>query len=262
MPDGMLVQSDTCDPRFCSSARFFGIIHPCIFFDNLVASMHSRAVQPLLETFLDPTSCSLKICGVTRADDARGLVDRMVHALGVNFWPLSKRFISPDDAAPWLRDVAGKILRVGVFVNARPDFIAEVFRSGIIDAAQLHGDESPGDLADLQALGIPCIKACGICDAGDLAELSHFAHADGLLLDTAAPGIYGGTGQAFDWSFAQQAGLLLPGVPLLLAGGITPANAAEAVRQVSPAALDVASGGEVSPGIKDFGKVDALLRAL
>lgn len=219
-------------------------------------------MQPLLETFLDPASCSLKICGVTRADDAQGLVDRMVHALGVNFWPLSKRFISPDEAAPWLRDVAGKILRVGVFVNARPDFIAEVFRSGIIDAAQLHGDESPAELADLQALGIPCIKACGICDAEDLTGLSQFAHADGLLLDTAAPGIYGGTGHAFDWSLAKQTRLLLPGVPLLLAGGITPANAADAVSQVHPAALDVASGAEVSPGIKDFAKVADLMRAL
>lgn len=240
----------------------YGAMHPCIFFDNPAVGMHSRAVQPLLETFFDPASCSLKICGVIRADDAQGLVDRKVHALGVNFWPLSKRFISPDDAAPWLRDVAGKILRVGVFVNARPDYIAEVFRSGIIDAAQLHGDESPGELAELQAMNIPCIKACGIRDAGDLDGLSHFAHADGLLLDTAAPGVYGGTGHAFDWSLAQQAGLLLPTVPLLLAGGITPANAAEAVSQVHPAALDVASGAEVSPGVKDFAKVDALLRAL
>ncbi len=217
---------------------------------------------PLLASFFSPQSCSLKICGVTSAADAQGLVECGVAALGVNFWPLSKRYISPDDAAPWLRAVRGSILRVGVFVNAAVDFIAELHAQGLIDVAQLHGDESPEDLQQLLERGIPCIKAIGIRDEDDLAQLASYSAANALLLDTAAPGVYGGTGATFDWSLAIEAMLRHPEMPILLAGGITPSNAAEAIAKVHPAAIDIASGAESAPGVKDFHKVKALQSAI
>lgn len=217
---------------------------------------------PLLASFFSPQRCSLKICGVTSAADAQGLVDCGVAALGVNFWPLSKRYISPDDAAPWLRAVRGSIVRVGVFVNASHDFIAELHAQGLIDVAQLHGDESAEDVQFLLEKNIPCIKAIGIRDEDDLAQLKLYQHAHALLLDTAAPGVYGGTGATFDWSLAIEAKFRLPTMPIVLAGGITPQNAAQAIATVHPAAIDIASGAESSPGVKDFAKVKALQEAV
>jgi phosphoribosylanthranilate isomerase len=204
----------------------------------------------------------LKICGVTSAADAQRLVDCGVAALGVNFWPLSKRYISPDDATPWLMAVRGSILRVGVFVNASVDFITELFAQGMIDVAQLHGDESPEELRQLLDRDIPCIKAIGIRDEDDLAQLAKYSAANALLLDTAAPGVYGGTGETFDWSLAIDAMLRQPDMPILLAGGITSNNAADAIATVHPAAIDIASGAESAPGVKDFEKVQALQQVI
>jgi phosphoribosylanthranilate isomerase len=189
-------------------------------------------------------------------------VEAGVAALGVNFWPLSKRFIDPDEASSWLLEVRGSIVRVGVFVNAEMDFITELHQKDWIDVAQLHGDESADDMHVLLARGIPCIKALGIRDEDDLAQLNLYQHANALLLDTAAPGVYGGTGATFDWSLAIEAMLRHPYKPILLAGGITPINAAEAIAKVHPAAIDIASGAESAPGVKDFLKVKALQQAV
>lgn len=216
----------------------------------------------LMASFFSRDRCSLKICGVTTAADAQGLIDCGVAALGVNFWPLSKRFIAPDEAAPWLQAAAGKILRVGVFVNAATDYMRELHQAGWIDVVQLHGDESPEEMRVLLDEGIPCIKAMGIRDRGDVAGLAEYGQATALLLDTAAPGVYGGTGATFDWSLAVEAKRLFPEMPILLAGGITPGNASAAIATVSPAAIDIASGAESAPGVKDFAKVQALLSAM
>lgn len=211
--------------------------------------------------FLDLSPSSLKICGVTLADDARRLVELGVEALGANFWPQSKRFIDPQHAAPWLKEVAGQIVRVGVFVNAGTALPLQLFRDGLIDIAQLHGDESADDVAFLKAHGVPVIKAIGVHEVADLDRAAAFG-ADAVLLDTPAGAAYGGTGKAFDWSLAVQFRARFPHIPVLLAGGIVPANAAAAVASVHPCALDVASGAELTPGVKDFDKVTALLSAL
>lgn len=212
-----------------------------------------------LERFLDPSAVSLKICGVTRSEDAEQLVERGVDALGVNFWPRSKRFLDPETAA-WLAALAGRILRVGVFVNAEPDFALGLLERGWIDVIQLHGDETPQDAAAYRNAGACFIKAIGVAGRDQLSQATDYgAHA--LLMDAHAPGVYGGTGETFDWNQAVTFQRQHPEFPVILAGGIMPANAAAAIEAAHPAALDVASGAELSPGIKDFDKVDALLRA-
>lgn len=213
-----------------------------------------------LERFLDSASVSLKICGVTIRDDAERLVSLGVDALGVNFWPKSKRYLAPKDAG-WLSCLAGKILRVGVFVNETPELPLSLMSDGLIDAVQLHGDETPEDAAVYQEAGVPFFKAIGVKTLDDLSRAEDF-RANAILLDAHAPGVYGGTGETFDWNAALDFKTCHPEIPIILAGGITPENAALAASAVHPAALDVASGAELSPGIKDFDKVAALLAAL
>ena len=217
-------------------------------------------MSPLLRQFLDPSVPSLKICGVTRTEDAEQLVGHHVPALGVNFWPRSKRYCPPDSAALFLPALKDRILRVGVFVNADPDDVSRLIRDDLIDLVQFHGDESPGYCERFTALGHPFIKALGVQSSGDLLHARTF-HASAILLDAHAPGVYGGTGRTIDWTTARSFRDEHPECPLILAGGITPDNAAAALEAVHPAALDVASGSESSPGIKDLTKISALLTA-
>lgn len=214
----------------------------------------------LLERFLDPATVSLKICGVTTRDDAHQLVAMGVDALGANFWPKSKRYLAPDDAT-WLRELDGKILRVGVFVNETPELPLRLMREGYLDAVQLHGDETPEDAAVFRNEEIPFIKAIGVKTRADLTRATEFGAA-AILLDAHAPGVYGGTGEVFDWEVASDFRRQHPLLPVILAGGIVPGNAGLAAMSVQPAALDIASGAEISPGIKDFEKVSAFLTAL
>lgn len=216
--------------------------------------------MPLLESFLDPSTVSLKICGVTTRADANQLAALGVDALGVNFWPMSKRYLPPGQA-DWLRDLSGEILRVAVFVNEAGDLPLRLFNEGWIDAVQLHGDEAPADAARFRDAGIPFIKAIGVKTLADLEHAAAFG-ASAILLDAHAPGIYGGTGEVFDWEVASDFRRRHAGLPVILAGGIVPENAALAAMSVQPAALDIASGAEISPGVKDFQKVAAFLRAL
>ncbi len=216
--------------------------------------------MPSLEMFLDPATVSLKICGVTTRADAE-LLDRMgVDALGVNFWPSSKRYLAEADAA-WLRELAGDILRVGVFVNEPPELPLRLFLDGLLDVVQLHGDETPEDAAVYRDAGVPFIKAIGVKTRADLARATDYG-AVAILLDAHAPGIYGGTGETFDWEMASEFRRDHPELPVILAGGIVPENAALAAMSVVPAALDIASGAEISPGVKDLAKVTAFLTAL
>jgi phosphoribosylanthranilate isomerase len=214
----------------------------------------------LLESFLDPETVSLKICGVTTHSDACGLIALGVDALGVNFWPPSKRFLAAEDAS-WLQEIAGQILRIGVFVNQPPELPLRLIREGYLDAVQLHGDETPTAAAAFRDASVPFIKAIGVQTLADLDRATEYGAA-AILLDAHAPGIYGGTGEVFDWQVASDFRRAHPQLPILLAGGIVPANAGLAALSVLPAALDIASGAEISPGIKDFQKVAAFLTAL
>lgn len=216
--------------------------------------------MPLLDRFLDPATVSLKICGVTTREDAEQLVALGVEALGVNFWPKSKRYLASQNAG-WLQGLAGRILRVGVFVNEPAELPLRLIREGFLDVVQLHGDESPEDARFYQTMGIPFFKAIGVRTADDLDRALEFG-ASAILLDAHAPGVYGGTGGTFDWNAAIDFKSRHPELPVVLAGGIVPENAALAGATVRPVALDVASGAELAPGIKDFSKVSALLAAL
>lgn len=209
--------------------------------------------------FLEPKNVSLKICGVKLEADAERLAALGVDAVGFNFWPQSKRYLDPCDGV-WMKGLAGRILRVGVFVNEASDLPFRLFGDGMIDVVQLHGDEDAAAVRRFSEAGIPVIKAVGVKAAGDIAAAGAFP-ADAILLDAHAPQVFGGTGETFDWRLALDFKKRFPETPVVLAGGITPQNAASAVAEVAPAALDVASGAEISPGVKDFGKVEALLAA-
>lgn len=224
------------------------------------ADYQSDVASPLA-SFLSPIQPSLKVCGVTTAADAHRLADLGVDALGVNFWPESKRYCPPAEARSFLPDLAGRIVRVGVFVNADPALPRGLFEEGLLDLVQFHGDETIDSCIPFAAAGIPYLKAVGVTQRADLEDALAF-QAQGLLLDAHAPGLYGGTGQTIDWEVAARFVSDHPDLPIILAGGITPQNAGAALQAVRPAALDTASGSESSPGIKDFEKVAALLAAV
>jgi phosphoribosylanthranilate isomerase len=209
--------------------------------------------------FLSPKRTSLKICGVTVERDAEKLVEMGVDAVGFNFWPRSKRYLDPR-MGEWMKGLAGGILRVGVFVNEESGLAYRLFGEGMIDVVQLHGGETTEMVAGFCKAGIPVIRAVGVKDVADIGLAGSYG-ADAVLLDAHAPQVFGGTGETFDWSLAKGFRERFPAIPMVLAGGITPDNAALAVGEVRPCALDVASGAEFSPGVKDFGKVAALLEA-
>jgi len=213
-----------------------------------------------LESFLDPAFTSLKVCGVTRREDALHLVHLSVDAVGANFWPHSKRFIKPSDAA-WLHEIRHGILRVGVFVNQPADESLRLWEDGLIDVIQLHGDEGHAHHDVLAAAGAPFFQAIAITPDGNPTAVIPAAAA-AILLDAHAPGVYGGTGVVIDWHAARKLRDAHPTTPVILAGGITPENAAAAIRAVRPAALDTASGVESAPRIKDPEKIERLVAAI
>ena len=220
---------------------------------------------PLRDSFFDPSQPSLKVCGVTTGSDAAQLADLGVDALGVNFWEKSKRYCPPDDAAEFLPALKGRILRVGVFVNADPDLPHDLLERDLLDVVQFHGDESQAYCHHFAKMRLPFIKATSIPPGtSSVDELPHPSdyETETILLDAHAPGIYGGTGETTDWKIAREDVTTYGAISILLAGGITPENTSAALEAVGPAALDVASGAESAPGTKDFAKVEALLKAV
>ena len=148
---------------------------------------------------------------------------------------------------------------MGVFVNNARPLAVELFYEGLIDVVQLHGDESREDIEYFLDQNIPVIRAVS---AKNLPNDPPLDKDFALLIDTPAGKDYGGTGKTFDWSIAREFVASHPELPILLAGGLNPTNAAAAVASVQPAALDIASGAETSPGVKDFDKINSLLSIL
>lgn len=204
----------------------------------------------------------VKICGITDGQEASLIAMLGADAIGVNFWPKSKRYIPLTEAAPWLRTLATVITRVGVFVDPDDAEVEAAFAEHAIDAAQLHGDEQPSTLARLAARGFPVFKALGIKDKKELSRVESYPGST-ILLDAWEPVARGGTGVTLDWSIARAAVDRWPERRIILAGGLTPINVAQAIRQVRPHAVDVASGVESgTPGRKDLAKVRDFIAAV
>lgn len=202
----------------------------------------------------------VKICGITALDDARVAARAGADMLGFLFYPASPRFVPPDQAAAMIREIRREVpsIRcVGVFVNEPLETVRQMVARCGLDMVQLHGDESPADVSALMNEGIPVIKGFRLRSARVLETMRRY-HPTVYLVDAYVPDRPGGTGQTCDWELAARAreyGLLL------LAGGLTPENVAEAIRAVRPWGVDVASGVEARPGRKDPERVRRFIQS-
>jgi phosphoribosylanthranilate isomerase len=214
----------------------------------------------------------IKICGITRLKDGLAAAAAGADAIGFNFCRNSPRYIEPSAA----RTIGGKLpallLRVGVVVDASPDEIWQTTEEASLGAVQLHGDEPPTILAALP-LDVLLLRAFRMREAG-LAPLAEYIDAaaasgrspDAVLIDAFSHHAHGGTGQIVDWQRVREERSMLGDIPLILAGGLTPHNVADAIGMARPEGVDTASGVEISAGIKDpvliRGFVDAAREAL
>lgn len=199
---------------------------------------------------------SIKICGITRIVDARIATLAGADAIGLNFYEYSSRFVDLVTAEKIAADPQTRACKVGVFVNATAEVVAQTADRLRLDWIQLHGDEPPefvSALAPRRVIKAFRVGADGLAAAGDhLAACRALGRLpDAVLLDAFQSGEYGGTGQTADWSVIGAGLPVLGGIPLVLAGGLTPFNVEDAVGLVHPAAVDTASGVESKPGIKD-----------
>jgi phosphoribosylanthranilate isomerase len=198
----------------------------------------------------------IKICGITRAQDAVTAAELGAHAVGLMFYEDSPRFVSVDQANKVIGVLPPFVTRVGVFVNPVEQQVHSILGALRLDLLQFHGDETPQFCA---RFGIPYIKAVRVRKGMDLLQYaSRYHDAKGLLLDAHSESAYGGTGEAFDWSLIP---VNLP-LPIILSGGLNAANVARAIRQVRPWAVDVSSGVESAKGIKDADKIAAFVQAV
>ena len=215
----------------------------------------------------------IKICGIRTLDDALAAIDAGADLLGLNFYPRSPRYIEPAACAALVNHLRGRGERatlVGVFVNIAADAVAACLDACNLDYAQLHGDEPPEDLAALGPWAFKAIRPANTEEAKRQVLRYLPAAPDGydtlvadpprpaFLLDAAAPGQFGGSGQQAGWHMAR---VLARRWPILLAGGLRPGNVAAAVEAVHPWGVDVASGVEASPGRKDPARIRAFVAA-
>lgn len=204
--------------------------------------------------FPDPPRHSVKICGITRPEQAAQIFALGADAVGINLWPKSKRHMPLEVAMNSLQEVAARHALVAVLVNPDDALIDAASSSSLFQALQLHGDESAKDVEILMSRGINVIKALQVRDAASLAQIGEFP-CRSILLDAYNPGTYGGGGHAFPWELAVRAQEMFPDKHILLSGGLNADNVRTAVQQTHPVAVDVASGVESAPGIKDLALV-------
>ncbi len=201
----------------------------------------------------------VKFCGITRPEDAELAASLDAWAIGFILWPGSKRAADPAVAAGIARVMRRRLELVGVFVNPTLDEVARMVEGIGLTHVQLHGDEGPAFCSAVaQRTGAHVIKALRVGSGADIRDAERF-HTDYHLLDTAAGTARGGTGRTWDWRLASQR---RSPVPLLLSGGLTPENVADAIAAVRPWGVDVSSGVEVSPGVKDAAKMEAFAAAV
>jgi phosphoribosylanthranilate isomerase len=197
----------------------------------------------------------VKICGITRAEDADLAAALGASALGFVFWPGSARYISQESAREIVRRHAGQVKSVGVFVDQSPEEVTHIMDTVGLDVAQLHGGESPEYCRQLNRT---VIKAIGLQD-GEPAMLDEFDPEMLILIDAHDPSRYGGTGRTVDWNAAKH---IAASRRTILAGGLNPDNISRAVAAVRPYGVDVSSGVETSPGVKDASRLKRFFEVL
>ena len=208
----------------------------------------------------------IKICGITSLTDARKAVAAGADAIGLNFYEKSPRCVAQAEASKIAIDLGGSVRRIGVFVNTELDSIRHTVDETSLDAVQLHGDEAPEHVA--HQFGRPIIRARRLDHRGVAAIAEDLAACkaagripDAVLVDAFTPGRYGGTGETVSWAGLADYRKWLGDIPLILAGGLTPENVAEAIRTVRPHGVDVASGVESAPGVKSPEKMRLFVQA-
>lgn len=207
----------------------------------------------------------VKICGVTRPDDADMCVAAGADAIGLNFYPPSPRYVSPEVAEAITGRIPAAVLKVGVFVNAPADVVRTICQQVGLDAIQLHGDELPQTARELAERRLIKAFRCATPDRQWVTDYLDGCEALGcrleaVLIDACQSGSYGGTGQVAEWSLVRELQAVRVPVPIILAGGLRPENVAAAIAATRPAAVDTASGVESSPGRKDPARVRDFVR--
>ncbi len=202
----------------------------------------------------------VKICGITNKDDAIWALNYGADYIGLNFWKESKRHVSAATASAWVQQLPKFAALIGVFVNPTADEVLHVLQKINLKGIQLHGDETPAQIAalkvELEGAGhkVFVIKALRVKDVESLAAVDTYKDVvEYLMLDSYHPDQVGGTGERFDWSLATKA--KAAGKPVFLAGGLNPENVKDAIKKTQPFAVDVASGVEKSPKKKDLEKM-------
>lgn len=198
----------------------------------------------------------IKICGITRLEDARLAAELGAGAVGFVFWPRSPRFIDPYRARGIAAQLPAFVATVGVFVDQTAEYVNSVASLVGLSAVQLHGDEDTRFAAHIRR---PVIKAIGWQEPKAGLDLTIWPVRMMILLDVHDPERRGGTGLTIDWTWA---GSIAAARRVLLAGGLSPENVGEAVARVRPFGIDVSSGVEARPGVKDHGRVRALFDAV
>lgn len=198
-------------------------------------------------------SVLVKICGLTNLDDTLDAIECGADFLGFNFYPDSPRYLSPEKAKEILREVPEAIIKVGVFVNADREQVLDLACELELDYLQFHGDETPGYC---NAFGRPWYKAFRLKEENDLGLIPAY-ESEWFLVDANVEKAFGGTGVVANWDLARKAKQY---GRLMLSGGLNPQNIEMAIQAVHPFAVDVASGVEISPGIKDRTKMDELIQ--
>lgn len=201
----------------------------------------------------------VKICGITRPEDAEQAVSLGAWAIGLIFHEPSPRAVEMATAEAIGAEFKRQVEVTGVFVNRTLDDVAEIADRCSLTIVQLHGDEGPVYCAEVaRRTGAKVMKAARVRDAESLQALQAFRGVDYHLVDAHHPDLFGGTGETFDWTLLKKR---RSKVPLVLSGGLTPDNVADGIRATYPWGVDSASGTEASPGIKDPAKVEAFFRA-
>ena len=200
----------------------------------------------------------VKICGITRAEDADLAVELGATALGFIFWPASPRYIAPIDARDIIRGLSARVTTVGVFVDEPVELVREILDVAGLDVAQLHGMESPGYCRQLSPAPIKAV-ALQKMKHGDALNVDAFDQDVLILLDSHDPARRGGTGRTIDWNAARQIAVARP---TILSGGLNAENVGVAIDSVQPYGIDVSSGVESSPGVKDAARLRSFFEAL